>query len=765
MSNLEERYPKGERIEATVSRVEPFGIFVRVHGGASVTGFIRPRDWSWSRRIFDITATIEPGLEITAQVIGHRGAHKLELSRRLALPDPFPAFLEKNKVGDDVIGHVSLVAQNDTGVMLTLQDGVEGFVPRSEIPDGREEGFGLFVQDHVAARIIGYQDKQVRLSIKDHLRAREEKSEASSEAATLRFHPSLGLGLENIRLNLQFDEIEEPEIDPAVRERVRRILIVEDSENVSESLSMVFEHFGFECETTREIDDALERVLTRHFDLLLLDMNLPSVDGVPSSHGAQLLDRLPDDADQGTWIFVLTATRAVEWEEVVRSKGDRVACFFQKPTSVIRLFEQLSHLAHGEVIDDDRKAGAGLDAKTAFGASTQVSARSEHQANERIRSVLEDLRRETRASQAFVLSYRPGPIFELIAGDFPELTRDVQQEIEISPVGDVLRQRSYFHAADVRRRPDQFKHLLSVLETGSFAGIALERADQADYGLFLIGRRAGQLQGASEARLLSAARLIGHEIAEQRFNQVLTQNQSLLLTGFLADSLLHEVKNELQALDDYAAVQLLFGKQHKDDLRKLEDRLLVEFKRSILGIQAVSQRLGELTVLFRNLAGRPAEENIDVNRLIERLCETIKPFADGQNVMLETEFDDALPSLRMSPKLLEQPLLNLMINGVEQVIASGGRRRVRLSTHFDPEADLPVRILVADNGRGIHYVHWDKIFDLFFTTKVRGTGLGLYISKFFVEQLGGRLSLHSSLMFSGTKFLIELPAPGNTRSA
>ena len=757
MSTLEETYPKGSRVDAVVSRVEAFGIFVKVageRGTRAVTGFIRPRDWSWTRRIFDITETIEPGLEISAQVIGHRGSQKLELSRRLALPDPFPAFLEKHRVGNDVVGRVSLVAQNETGVMLALDEGVEGYVPRSEIPDSQEEGFGLYVQDHVAARIIGFQDKQVRLSIKDCLRAREQKKETASEAATLGFHPSLGLGLENIRLNLQFDEIEEPEIDPAVRERVRRVLIVEDSDNVSESLSMVFEHFGFECETTREIDDALERFLTRHFDLLLLDMNLPSANGV------ELLDRIPKDgtADHATWIFVLTATRAVEWEAVVRSKGDRVACFFQKPTSVIRLFEQLSRLAHDEPVQDDRAAGAGLDADTGFDVAARVSNRNRHQANERICGVLDDLRRETRASHAFVLSYHPGPSFDLIAGEFPELTRDVQQEIEISPIGDVLRQRRYFHAADVSRQPDRFKHLVSVVETGSFAGIALERADQADYGLFLIGRRPGQLQGASEARLLSAARLIGHEIAEQRFNQVITQNQSLLLTGFLADSLLHEVKNELQALDDYAAVQLLFGKKHKDDLRKLEDRLLVEFKRSILGIQAVSKRLGELTVLFRNLAGQPAEEDIDVNNLIELLCETVKPFADGQNVFLETDLDPDLPGLRMSPKLFEQPLLNLMINGVEQVATSGGRRRLRIATRFEPGEERPVRIFVADNGRGIHYVHWEKIFDLFFTTKVRGTGLGLYISKFFVEQLGGRLRLHSSLMFSGTEFVIELPA-------
>ncbi len=230
------------------------------------------------------------------------------------------------------------------------------------------------------------------------------------------------------------------------------------------------------------------------------------------------------------------------------------------------------------------------------------------------------------------------------------------------------------------------------------------------------------------------------------------------MTGFLSDSLLHEIKNELQALADYTAVQVLLGKKHKDDLAALTRPEAMELKRTILGIQSVSKRLDELVVLFRNLAGQAAEETVDLNAAVKRLRETVEPFAASHNVRVATDLDPAVPTLKASPKLIDQSLLNVMVNGVEQMAVSGAaHKKLAVATRYRAEAERPVEVVVADTGRGVHWVQREKIFDLFFTTKSRGTGLGLYISRFFVEQLGGRLVLRSSVLFSGSEFALELP--------
>lgn len=763
---LQDAYPPGATVGCVVTRVEPFGVFVRLRDAAKVYGFIRPRDWSWSRRVFDLTEQVRPGFACEARVVGHGPRGKLELSRRLTLPDPFPKFVERYKTGDVVLGQVTLVAPRETGVIVALEDGVEGFIPRSEIPDVEAEGFGLLVQDWVAARILGFQKDQVRLSIKEYLRERARREDARDDSQTaLRFHPDLGPSLENMRLNLALDEIVEPEIDPAVRERIRRVLLVEDSANVSESLEMIFEHFGFPCDAAGTIGEALALMTENAYDLLILDVNLPAAGeaATPGNGGArsplgdggfELVRRLKDDATEAI-VFVLTATAAADWAEILRQQPNATTCYFQKPTRVSRLLEQLTRLVHGQEPADDRHFSVGLDPR----GSPELRSRRGTGFVYKIREALDELRDETRASHAFVLAFRPGPHFDLVAGELAsELSREVQQELEISPVGDVIRQRRFLAVADVAAQERRFKHLLAVHPHGSFAGIPLVYSDQSEYGLFVTGERPDQLRGATEQRLATTALLVGHYIAEQRLDQVITENQALLLTGFLSDSLLHEIKNELQALADYTAVQVMLGKKHKDDLGALARGQTLELKRSILGIQSVSKRLDELVVLFRNLAGRQREETVDLNASVERLRETVKPFADGYNVAVATELDRAVPVLRASPKLIDQALLNLMINGIEQMATSGAAyRQLRVRTRWRGDEAMPVEVTIADTGRGVHWVHREKIFDLFFTTKVRGTGLGLYISRFFIEQLGGRLVLRTSVLFSGAEFAIELP--------
>lgn len=748
-------YPKGTIVQSRVIRVEPFGIFVRLDQDRDVPGFIRRQDWSWARRTVDLGHGVSRGDLVPAKVLGHDGA-RLLLSRRQAIPDPYTAFRKRHAVGDPVAGRVELIAQKDAGVLLELEDGVEGFIPRSEIPDiaRHADGFGLLAQDWVAARILRFDQGTVILSIREHLRRREEEyaHRRSQSWQALRYHPTLGLDLENLYWNLQLHEIAEPEISSEVRQRIHRILVVEDSASVSESLEMVLTHFGFTCDLASTIDEARQRLATSTYDLLILDVNLPS------ASGAELVSELRE-RDHPSYIFVLTAAAAEDWTRLVEG-AERRTLVFQKPTSIDRLLDQLNHQVAQAPPDDDRRHSPGLDpsgsddqAPISWSDRTSGNGR-----REMIAELLEQLRGEHAADRVFLMAFRPGPIFELIAGSFPELTREAQQRLELSPIGDTIRERRFISLPDITPRRDWFRHLVEVLPVMSFAGIALDYADQAAYGLFLLGSRVDQLRHVDERKLRAVAQRLGQYLAEGRFNEVLAENQSLLLTGFLADSLLHEIKNELQALDDFSAVQLLLSKRHADDLGAMPQEEVVELTRATVGVRQVSQRMNELIVLFRNLAGRSPAERVDLNQVIHRLRQTLQPFADENNATIDLELASDLPELVVHPKFLDQPILNLMINGIEQMGLYGSSpRRLMVRTEHRPQAELPVLVAVSDTGRGIHSVDQERIFDLFFTLKRQGTGLGLYISRYFVERFGGRLSLAQSMMFSGSELWIEIP--------
>jgi two-component system sensor histidine kinase PilS (NtrC family) len=107
---------------------------------------------------------------------------------------------------------------------------------------------------------------------------------------------------------------------------------------------------------------------------------------------------------------------------------------------------------------------------------------------------------------------------------------------------------------------------------------------------------------------------------------------------------------------------------------------------------------------------------------------------------------------------LNQILINLIMNSVEQTRrirkASG---KVEVSCKMKNGDRRCIQISVKDNGPGIHEVHRSRIFDLLFTSKPKGTGIGLYISRVFARALQAKLFIEYTCRFDGTIMTLELP--------
>ena len=762
-------HTQGQVVDCEVLRVEPWGVFVRLTGDGAV-GFVRRQDWSWSRRVIDLMARVKPGQAVRCKVIGWQ-RNQLQLSRQDANPNPFPEFRRRHKVGETVIGQVQLLAQRGAGVLVALEDGVDGFIPRSELPPAarQDDGFGVLNDDLVAAQILRFDGERVILSVQELLRREDQEYErsAAGQRATFRQHPALGAQLEGLYWDLQLQETPEPHVTARVRRHIQRILVVEDKESVGESLERVFEYLGFECDLAQDVEQGQRRLAERNYDLLIVDMNLSS------QSGGELLDSL--ESDTLLCVVVLTASSALEWVDALRRRHGRHGRVFQKPTGVdqiLRWLEScLAESSEPEPISSRHAATVGDGSAQSDGGdrvfllddessdSVEASAlwsgpRLTSGHKRQIERLLSRLAEATKADMACVLSYRPGPLFELVAGRFLPLDRNTQQDLEVSPIANVIREGRYLAVSDVGQKEAEFRHLQSVTEVGSFVGMAIEYADQASYGLFLIGRQPHQLKSISEDQLHPTALGIGIQLAHRRMNEVIAQNQGLLLTGFLADSLLHEIRNELQSLDDFSAIQVMLAKR----LGEMGAREIASFNKATVEVREVSRRLNELVELFRNLAGQNPAQEIDLNEVIRRLRATLVPFAEEHNITLDLDLQPDLPSLFVNPKLIDQPILNLMINGIEQMGRyAGSRRRLRVATHFRPGGEFPLQVSVADTGKGIHFVHRDRIFDPFFTTKKHGTGLGLYISRVFIERFGGRLELSQTFLFRGSVLSVQIP--------
>lgn len=750
--DLERRFPLGTEVECEVTRVEDWGVFVRLVDAPDVVGFIRRQDWRRSLRIFNLRSRVESGERLAGVVAGyHRGELRLEHGKPRG--NPFKDFVSRHKIGDQVVGQVKLVAKGDAGILVALDAGVDGFIPRSELPETatHADGLGVLNGDLIIARILGFEKREVKLSVREHLRRRDQDYERrrSKRQTTFSQHPELGLKLESLYWDLQLREIHEPEVPAEVAEHIRKILVVEDKQSLADSLEGVLGHLGFECHQASTLEEGRRALAAETYDLLILDVNLSR------QRGEELLRDL--DAEVPKCLVVLTASEGVSWVEELDRRGDTMARVFQKPTSVESILRWLRDRLTNtpDTVHEERLF-------TAQESDTEIipwgaGATTGHRAS--IQDLVDRLVQTTGAAQGVVLSYRAGPIFERVAGDFPALSRQSQQHLEFSPISDVILERKYLYVVDVAQKPAEFRHLAQVFEVGTFVGIGLEYSDQALYGLFLWGPTAGGLRDISEERLRRSAGSIGVHLANRRFNEVIAQNQGLLLTGFLADSLLHEIRNELQTLDDFSWILVMlakrFGKSRKGNLEE-SDR--ADFSKSTVEVHQISQRLNQLVELFRNLAGKSPARIVDLNEALRRLAATLAPFAEEHQVEVDLDLADDLPELWVHPKLIDQPLLNLMINGVEQMADYGmPPRRLRVATEHRPEDDFPVRVSISDTGSGMHFTMKDRIFDPFFSTKRNGTGLGLYLSKYFIERFGGRLELAHTFRFVGSELTVEIP--------
>jgi signal transduction histidine kinase len=155
---------------------------------------------------------------------------------------------------------------------------------------------------------------------------------------------------------------------------------------------------------------------------------------------------------------------------------------------------------------------------------------------------------------------------------------------------------------------------------------------------------------------------------------------------------------------------------------------------------------------LRNVA-RPAPVErfpLDVNRSIADIVESMRGFADEAGVALEAKFASEPVIIEGDVFALGRVYRNLITNAI-QATESGGRVTVTTMRVKDK-----VEVAVSDTGTGIPAERLAAVFDDFVTTKKRGLGLGLAITKRIVEQLDGTITVASEVG-KGTTFTMRFP--------
>lgn len=234
--------------------------------------------------------------------------------------------------------------------------------------------------------------------------------------------------------------------------------------------------------------------------------------------------------------------------------------------------------------------------------------------------------------------------------------------------------------------------------------------------------------------------IVIHRLAvrEERNRRELAQREGLARLGELGAALAHEIRNPLAGIKGFAQ---WIEKRPADERNATHAGRIVAEARRLEGL------VNDLLSYARN--DELSQAAIAAGEFVSQALDLIRVEAQGQGVAIREECPDGLV-IGGNRDRLHQLLLNLCHNAL-QAMPDGGELRVALRS-----VATGVTLSVADSGEGIPAELSARLFEPFFTTRARGTGLGLALCKKIAEEHGGTISVESA-PGKGSVFTLTLP--------
>ena len=286
---------------------------------------------------------------------------------------------------------------------------------------------------------------------------------------------------------------------------------------------------------------------------------------------------------------------------------------------------------------------------------------------------------------------------------------------------------------------------------GEVIGNALQTRQSVHGQPVTISRDGSGLDGSSKVRLLVSVEVfqkgpgqdqMGTLVklrdvdSRRQLERQLDVSSRLAAISRLTGGVAHEIKNPLNAM----ALHLEVLRSRLDTEQPEVDVIAREIK-----------RLDNVVKTFLNF-NRPIElqaRPLDLNQVVQQVLALVSVDAEAKNIQIETELTDKL-WLNGDPDLLQQAILNVVNNGLE-AMAEGGKLLIRTEWIADE-----CQIRVTDAGSGISPEIQEKIFNLYFTTKQQGSGIGLATTFRVVQLHSGTIDFVSE-PGRGTTFRLRFP--------
>ncbi len=218
-------------------------------------------------------------------------------------------------------------------------------------------------------------------------------------------------------------------------------------------------------------------------------------------------------------------------------------------------------------------------------------------------------------------------------------------------------------------------------------------------------------------------------------NDEISRNQSLNTVGRMANMIAHDLRNPLWSIK----MGLQISQNQPSGISSENAYELNQI--ALEQVQYMEDILSDLMSFSRPDAVKL--EWVDIRKILERSISLVQKEVSQSNAVINTWFENGLPTVSLDPRKFHQVISNLLTNAIQSVeTLSGVTPIINISVVQELNRDPPrIKISVQDNGCGIESKSQNQLFEPFYTSRSKGTGLGLSIAKRFIELQHGSLKL------------------------
>jgi signal transduction histidine kinase/DNA-binding response OmpR family regulator/predicted RNA-binding protein with RPS1 domain len=711
------------------------GLYVRLDNGRS--GIIRLREISWkSENAADWKTSYPVGWSGFAFNIPKQKGDAHELSLRLADNDPWddvPTEIEKNQIFEGVVTSVV-----DYGAFIEISDGLTGLLHQTQIPAWcQNKSMDLFWPGDKVFVVIKEIDHELR-RISFGIPPVKYLIDAEQNHLTITSMPrvvwDMASGVEKLL------EANAPR---------KHILVVEDEEAQATAVAGWLRKLGQRVDVVNSAENAIDFLEKTQPDIVLADVGLPGISGTELA--MSILQRWPD-------IKVVSTTDWARADDIMDTLED-----LQAHGAKLLIKPLLPEDLVAFLLQEQKQERKQPHSKGAIDEKLTLTDIPKLSASKSIQALLQQCRKHLNCEQVILFAldpiHRKTTIVERSGGD-SIINKNALAYLVYSPVRDAAEDREAVIVNEINEQEhNRFRYLLELCPTTvACIGVPVPTQMPFDYALFALDKRPRMITNEQQIYAEGMALAIGASLDHNNLMEKFILMQRTALIGHLTRAMMHEINNLVGPL-------LYESEVLKESLAKVSsDPNQSNYENVHNGTKKIQQDVRKIvatTKIFGRIVAKGKDEVLRVDEIVQETLSLLRDISDRAHVVMQSTPPEKLIVVRSQAVILEQIFLNVVLNAIQQIAELrpdiGGWVQINTELKRNASGAAFCRILFEDNGPGIHTSHWEKIFDAGFTTRPDGSGIGLYISRNLLENLGGRIYITKSHILSGTSFALEFP--------